>query len=436
MTVGEEQFHFKALPDEGCSIVKNDALEGSAVVEGRVACKLLQPMKGPPAAAATAAPLVATSALPKSTTDTTDTEGELKGAPAPLLRSQQKEKIVSPPPAEMLANAPTTGAARTKTQKTGGGAPSPSRQEAIVVGRREHPPSEDDGDDDDHLRQSDAVNATTTATAVQHITLRSALISILSERPSSLRGIKKSLAALEHSTTSPATFKIPPKGGLETVLKEVAMYKPPGIYVLKETAGVETGAAAVELGEEKNKRQRLPSEQPLSPDGNTTAIITQEEQQEVLHNTRADKHHTTTTTANFPAPRRPSSVSRGRTLGPTDAAWVLRHANRQPEPAPAITNASEYEAVKAEFQKRHKVYSKLRKLLAANRMQFEALDATLRDAEADASVPRTQISKIEDEIAQLWAARARCSEQWAEAYEVLHQEVEEWTAALDRYSYS
>jgi hypothetical protein len=419
VSVGGEDFHFKTLPDQDCSVLKSDAEQEIATVQGSIAQKL-QPVR---TVAGTAASLAATAAA--------------------AAKKEKAEKACAPLPTA-AAPAPVPIISPLDSQKRGLPLSSSLPDPATL-----------------NLLRNSLVEA-----AAQRGSTRLVLISLLARRPSGLRTLKTYLDDLQHRITN---FNYPQgKGELEHAIKKVAAYKAPGSYVLfpeleseivplvEEAQKIEAAwkekAEADRVKAMKKKRKRLlaPASVPLRTP--TPTLLTGKEEGLELHSEpplspaarrkvtpslpsssptlNEDEDGGTTATGTATAASRPlSSSSRGS--GGADESWVLEHAQRLPEPAPLITTATDYHTANAEFHRRYLIYFKLHQLLSANRRDFEALQASVDDAP---SIQEKE--KIEAEVERLWARRARRSRRWEAAFQVLHEELAEWKDALSKYASS
>lgn len=448
MTLSGEEFHFKTLPDQGCSILKTDQEQGIATVEGCIAQKL-QPVRtvagtaASLAAAAAAAAASGKSAAPPLPCSLPNLPASLPAAPHSIVSPLDSQKEAPPPlPSSSSLEDPNTL----------------------------------------NLLRNGLAEA-----AAMRGSVRLVLISLLAHRPTGLRTIKTKLNTLQECVSN---FKYPQgKGDLEQMLKKVAAFKAPGNYVLfsgleREIEHlVEEAEAIVKSDKEKaadkvrvnlaqskaqekqnqggnrtreavqqesspakvNKKKRPNAPSSLPTRTATPTLFTGTE--EGLRNEDAEEPSVPpaarrkvtpsltsedggTTTATATAASRPlSSSSRGS--GGADESWVLEHAQRLPEPAPSITTATDYHTANAEFHRRYLVYFKLHQLLSANRRDFEALQAEVDDA---LSVQEKE--KIEGEVERLWTRRANRSRRWEAAFRVLHEELAEWKNALSRYASS
>lgn len=414
VSAGSETFHFKILPDQGCcSVVRNKHGQGIATVEGQVAHKL-QPLKNMRGAT----PPLPQMQIPKP----------MPQQPAPK-HAKHTQPVVASAGNRMPVNSTTTIAAPEKTKKDtilNNNTTKPSTSRPVSIKRVDISLQTASRD-----KPGGAPNGRALAAAHQN-NLRLVLIALLAQRPSTMRGIKTAITALE---TAAPKFRPPiGKGDVEQALKTVAVYKAPGMYVLKQgleseiqhLASVspspppESTTAVAATGPSKKKRPRSGSD---SEDGSPSLDARRRSTPDAPstdEGTGASSLRRTTS--------RPLSAS-SRGSGGADESWVLEHTERLPEPAPSISSLEEYGSVDAEFRRRHEVYFKLHQLLASNRKEFEALQAAVDDAPSV-----EEQARLEEEVRRLWERRAGRARQWEAAFCVLQKELEAWKAALMEYS--
>ena len=434
-----ETFPFKVLPDQGCFVVRNDLNQGIASVEGHISHKL-QPL------------ILMRGATPPITTQS-------QGASMPL--SQTERIRISPAPRQSVhpatrnqAPLPGTSLRRNKNKtpvkesitpeeknkKIDHGKPSPiSRPIATIqldAPLQSNNTKNKPGGSGSGGRRGDFSGGVALQAARQN-NFRLVLIALLAQRPSTMRAIKSALGDIP---TWEPKFRPPTgKGDVEQTLKNVAAYKAPGMYVLKEgldkeiehlrvsqspqpesSTGAAGGAAAKHISKKRIRAAASDSEEGgPSPDARCRSTPSAPSTDEGTGNGTGSHKR---------APSRPLSAS-SRGSGGADEIWVLEHAERLPDPAPVINSIEEYRTADAEFRRRHEMYFKLHQLLASNRKDFEALQAAVDDAPSI-----EEQSRIEEEIRRLWERRAGRARRWEAAFKVLQKELETWKSALQEYS--
>ncbi|KAI3426306.1 hypothetical protein D9Q98_008679 [Chlorella vulgaris] len=113
---------------------------------------------------------------------------------------------------------------------------------------------------------------------------------------------------------------------------------------------------------------------------------------------------------------RRSSSSRGSEHA--DESWIQEHADRQPQPAAPINTNEEYQQRAAAFNSKYEVYFALHQLIEAHKKDFEALDAAINGAASEAEREQHRL-----ELDRLFRRRGARAKRWDAAYSVLHQEL-------------
>ena len=276
--------------------------------------------------------------------------------------------------------------------------------------------------------------------------LRYVIIALLCERPASLRSIKQGIAALQQRHDLPR-FKQwmmqKEKGTVEATLKAVAHYHPPGNYVL--LPGTEAEIAHLECSSDSvmpsshdvhaKKRKSVGDgtdvdlEVPvnagrLAPTPSPTSSA-------LLNNTQSIATTTTTTTTTTTSPKQ---KKRKNNEGRCDNAWIddILQECGEYEATPDTTSPidalfhGDAAAFKNAYNEKYQQYSRLHRLLDANRKDFETIQAM-----ADAASSEEERMVAEREGQALYHARWEKVNRWKDAFTALDTKLRAWRRAFN-----